>query len=768
MGAGGPGVGAAPITRQDRLRVVVGWCGNRLRGRDVSLTKSGPVTFTVTFTGADAVTLADANVTLNKTNTADGTVAVSGSGTATRTVTISGITGDGTLGISIVAGVASDNAGNTSAAPADSSTFTVDNTAPVVNTFTVTTPSNSLNIPIVAFSATDAVGVTGYIITTTSTPPSAGAVGWTPTAPGTRTVGAEGPYTLYPWAKDAMGNVSAVFGAPRAVVVDTTAPTISTFTATSPINSHTIPVSFTASDGTGSGVVGYKITTDSTPPTSGWFGSAPGTVVVAADGTYTLYPWAKDAAGNVSAVFGPRTVVVDTTTLAPTLTSPVSDSNWPNTTTVTYTLPEAPQANSVTLTFQSATTTNTLQLADSAAGVAVTFELDPTNVVDGVKVLSATAPTIPTGVYTTVTLSYTDALGNPAATAASTNVTVGHFTIAGNAGNVANALITYTGGTTTSAADGSYSFTVPYNWSGTVTPTKLGYLFTPGSPTYNNVLADKLTENYTAELKSYTISGNAGTDGATLKYDDGTVAATSDASGNYTFQVPHGWSGNVTPFKTSALTTYTFTPAYRSYADVQADKPGESYTVVLKSTIKSTGAYDGYILESVETSSKGLSANSKAATFQLGDDNFDRQYRAILSFDTSLLPENAAIQSVVVRIKQSGKPVGKSPFLVMKGLLVDIRKGYFGTTVKLVASDFEATGLKKVGTIGKTPTDGWYSAILKPAAFAQVSKDKTTQLRLYFTKDDNDNFAYDYMKFYSGNSKTGQPELIITYTVPLP
>jgi len=98
-----------------------------------SLTKSGPITYTVTYTGADAVTLANANVTLNKTGTANGTAAVSGTGTATRTVTISGITGDGTIGISIAAGTASDTAGNTAAASSASATFSVDNTVPVVS-----------------------------------------------------------------------------------------------------------------------------------------------------------------------------------------------------------------------------------------------------------------------------------------------------------------------------------------------------------------------------------------------------------------------------------------------------------------------------------------------------------------------------------------------------------------------------------------------------------------------------------------------------------
>ena len=68
----------------------------------------GPITYTVTYADANfnSSTLAAANITLNKTGTANGTVGVSGTG-LTRTVTISGITGDGSLGISIVAGTAS-------------------------------------------------------------------------------------------------------------------------------------------------------------------------------------------------------------------------------------------------------------------------------------------------------------------------------------------------------------------------------------------------------------------------------------------------------------------------------------------------------------------------------------------------------------------------------------------------------------------------------------------------------------------------------------
>ena len=74
----------------------------------VSLTSAGPVTFTVTYTGANIITLAAADVTINPTGTATGTAAVTGSGSVTRTVTISGVSGNGTLGISLPAGTATE------------------------------------------------------------------------------------------------------------------------------------------------------------------------------------------------------------------------------------------------------------------------------------------------------------------------------------------------------------------------------------------------------------------------------------------------------------------------------------------------------------------------------------------------------------------------------------------------------------------------------------------------------------------------------------
>jgi hypothetical protein len=90
-----------------------------------SSTSGADVTYTITYSGANTVTLSNGDVTLNSTGTATGTVNVTGSGSTTRTVTISSIAGNGSLGVSLASGTASDLASNPAGAAGPSSTFTV-------------------------------------------------------------------------------------------------------------------------------------------------------------------------------------------------------------------------------------------------------------------------------------------------------------------------------------------------------------------------------------------------------------------------------------------------------------------------------------------------------------------------------------------------------------------------------------------------------------------------------------------------------------------
>jgi LPXTG-site transpeptidase (sortase) family protein len=97
------------------------------------VTAGGPIDFEINIPGATTINLQSTDVVLNKTGTADATtVDVTGGTTANPRVIISGITGDGTIGISIPTGIATDIIGNPSLAAGPSITFVVDNTAPKI------------------------------------------------------------------------------------------------------------------------------------------------------------------------------------------------------------------------------------------------------------------------------------------------------------------------------------------------------------------------------------------------------------------------------------------------------------------------------------------------------------------------------------------------------------------------------------------------------------------------------------------------------------
>ncbi|PKN90839.1 MAG: hypothetical protein CVU44_22460 [Chloroflexi bacterium HGW-Chloroflexi-6] len=77
------------------------------------------------------------------------------------------------------------------------------------------------------------------------------------------------------------------------------------------------------------------------------------------------------------------------------------------------------------------------------------------------------------------------------------------YTISGNAG-VANATMSYTGGSVIADGNGNYTLQISPGWSGTVTPSKTGYTFTPVSLSYANLLSNQTGQNYAAHQMAYT------------------------------------------------------------------------------------------------------------------------------------------------------------------------------------------------------------------------------------------------------------------------
>ncbi len=187
---------------------------------------------------------------------------------------------------------------------------------------------------------------------------------------------------------------------------------------------------------------------------------------------------------------------------------------------------------------------------------------------------------------------------------------------------------------------------------------------------------------------------------------------------------------------------------------------------------RSSASHDGWILESSETSNVGGTKNNTAATLRVGDDAANRQYRSILSFDTSSLPDNAVITSVTLKFKYAGK-TGTSPFKTHGGLLADICKGAFRNNIALQLGDFAvkcpiAAYKVKALTYTNSQVSNWYSQSLLPDDHQFVNLGGVTQFRLRFAKDDNNDFGADFLKVFSGNAinEADRPQLIVEYFIP--
>ncbi len=208
--------------------------------------------------------------------------------------------------------IAKDNAGNT--AQSSSLTVTVNNPvadtiAPTVTSFTLPSTSSSLTVPVTALGATDAVGVTGYLVSESSTMPLASDARWSGSVPASFTFSSAGTKTAYAWAKDAAGNVSASRSATVVITLpDVAAPTVTSFKMPSTSKSLTVPItSLVATDNVG--VTGYLISESSTRPAAGdarWRSSAPTSFTFSSAGTKIAYVWARDAAGNISGSLAAR------------------------------------------------------------------------------------------------------------------------------------------------------------------------------------------------------------------------------------------------------------------------------------------------------------------------------------------------------------------------------------------------------------------------------------------------------------------------------
>ena len=313
----------------------------------LSLTNTGPVSYTVTYTGADSITLQPGDVQLVSTGTATGTVGVSGTGTEERTVTISNIIGDGTLGIALAADTARDAAANPADAAGPSATFSVDNTAPSVTVNSLTTSDTT---PALTGTIDDGTATIAVTVNAQTNPATNNGDGTWTLPDNTLTTLADGTYNVMVSAADAVGNIANDLST-NELIIDTVAPTLGISAPSAGITTNG-PVTYTITY-TGADIV-TLVNGDVTLNTTG---SATGDVAVTGSGmvsrTVTINNisgngtlgisivanTASDDASNQAVAAGPSaTFNVDNTAIAVNVSAPslTSTNSGPVNYVVTY------------------------------------------------------------------------------------------------------------------------------------------------------------------------------------------------------------------------------------------------------------------------------------------------------------------------------------------------------------------------------------------------------------------------------------------------
>ena len=257
----------------------------------LKMNATGSTVFTVSYSGATAITLTSSDVNLTQVGVTC-TKAVAGSGTTTRTVTLTSCTGDGTVRISIAANSAVNSVGVQAGSSGLSSTATIDNTAPSISSLAndaVATKSKTWT-----WSCNDSPCTYRYLIDTAPTSSPTGS--FSSTASASQAAGT-GTYYIHVQAQDSSGNTSAIVH--FSAVIDNTAPIVTGLS-----NDAAWRATKTSTWGCNKAPCTYRFlidTSSSTSPSAVYSATITATQS-SGTGTYYIHVQAKDSIGNESTV----------------------------------------------------------------------------------------------------------------------------------------------------------------------------------------------------------------------------------------------------------------------------------------------------------------------------------------------------------------------------------------------------------------------------------------------------------------------------------
>jgi len=178
-------------------------------------------------------------------------------------------------------------------------TVVLDAIPPIITSFSILSLSSSFVVPITAFTATDNIGVTGYCLIETNT--SDGCT-WTSTPPTSydfsKTSQSFRPRTLLAFVRDAAGNISQSVASTVAITATGAVPSAPVVSVPSVISNFWAGITLLSTSTTD---IQYCVTETNDPLQCTSWNTYVGGYTFQSYGTHTLYIYAINATGNISA-----------------------------------------------------------------------------------------------------------------------------------------------------------------------------------------------------------------------------------------------------------------------------------------------------------------------------------------------------------------------------------------------------------------------------------------------------------------------------------
>ena len=180
-------------------------------------------------------------------------------------------------------------------------------------------------------------------------------------------------------------------------------------------------------------------------------------------------------------------------------------------------------------------------------------------------------------------------------------------------------------------------------------------------------------------------------------------------------------------------------------------------------SLPAIAAEDGTIRESRERANKGGRMSPQGSALVVGDDRRNRASRAILSFDTTSIPNEATLVNGTIHLTQTAQ-WGHFPWASHGPCALFIHPEGAGNSDSLALEDWNAGGIF-AGWVPAPAWDGAQVAIsLSPEALQHIRRGEHTQFSMRFlTQDDGDHHT-DQVHFASGNHPLPgwRPQLVVT------